>query len=65
MHIPPPLLKFLQKSALGIASDVATRRVALERGFMGHRQQQRRWQTMPMVSNWFQSKNRSEVEREF
>jgi hypothetical protein len=38
----PPLLKFcLKKNAPGIASDVATRRVALERAPEGHRWRQR------------------------
>ncbi len=48
----PPLLKFLlQKSAPGIASDVATRRVVFELAPEGHRRWQRRWRTMPMVSD--------------
>jgi hypothetical protein len=47
-----PSLKFLlQKSAPSIASDVATRRVALERVPEGHRWRQRRWQTTSMVSD--------------
>ena len=47
-----PSLKFLlQKSAPGIASNVATRRVALERAPEGHRRWQRQWRTMPMVSD--------------
>jgi hypothetical protein len=47
-----PSLKFLlQKSTPGIASDVATRRIALERALEGHRRRQRQWRTMPMVSD--------------
>jgi hypothetical protein len=46
------LLEFLvQKSAPGIASDVATRHVALERAPEGHWRRQRRWQTTSMVSD--------------
>jgi hypothetical protein len=56
----PSLLEFLlQKSAPGIASDVATRRVALERAPEGHRRQQRQWQTMPMVSDLVSQKKLS------
>jgi hypothetical protein len=44
-------LNFSKKNALSIASDVATRRDLLERALDSHQQQQRRWQTMPMVSD--------------
>jgi hypothetical protein len=45
-----PSLEFLfQKSTPGIASNVATRRVALDRAPEGHRRQQRQWPTTPMV----------------
>jgi hypothetical protein len=48
----PTLLKYLlQKSAPGIASDVATRRIALEWAPEGHWWRQRRWRTTPMVSD--------------
>ncbi len=50
-YLPPSLKFLLQKSAPGIASDVATRRVALEWIPEGHRQRQRRWRTTPMVSD--------------
>ncbi len=50
-YLPPSLEFLLQKSAPGIASNVATRRVALERAPEGHRQWQRQWRTMPMVSD--------------
>ncbi len=50
-YLPPSLEFLLQKSAPGIASDVATRRVALERAPEGRRRQQRRWRTTSMVSD--------------
>ncbi len=50
-YLPPSLEFLLQKSAPGIASDVATRRVALEQVPEGHRRRQRQWRTMPMVSD--------------
>ncbi len=50
-YLPPSLEFLLQKSAPGIASDVATRRVALERAPEGHRRRQRQWRTTPMVSD--------------
>ena len=50
-YLPPSLEFLLQKSAPGIASDVATRRVALERAPEGHRRRQRRWRTTSMVSD--------------
>ncbi len=50
-YLPPLLELLLQKSAPGIASNVATRRVALKRAPEGHRRRQRQWQTMPMVSD--------------
>ncbi len=40
-YLPPSLEFLLQKSTLGIASDVSTRRVALERALEGHRRRQR------------------------
>jgi hypothetical protein len=48
-YLPPSLEFLLQKSAPGIASDVANRHVALERVPEGHQWRQRQWQTMPMV----------------
>jgi hypothetical protein len=65
MHNSSPCSNFSKKSVPGIASDVATRCVALERVPEGHWWWQRQWRTMPMVSNRFHRKNRSEVEREF
>ena len=56
-YFPPSLEFLLQKSAPGIASDVATRRVALERAPEGHRRRQRQWRTMPMVSDLVSQKN--------
>jgi hypothetical protein len=50
-YLPPSLKFLLQKRAPGIASNVATRRVVLERAPEGHRRRQRQWQTMPMVSD--------------
>jgi hypothetical protein len=50
-YLPPSLEFLLQKSAPGIASDVATRRVALEWAPEGHRWRQRRWWTTSMVSD--------------
>ncbi len=50
-YLPPSLEFLLQKSAPGIASDVATRRVALEWAPEGHRRRQRRWRTTSMVSD--------------
>jgi hypothetical protein len=49
-YLPPSLELLLQKSAPGIASDVAARRVALEWVPEDHQRQQRQWRTMPMVS---------------
>jgi hypothetical protein len=49
--LPPSLEFLLQKSTPGIASDVATRRVALERAPEGHRRGQRWWWTTSMVSD--------------
>jgi hypothetical protein len=56
----PPSLEFLKKSALGIASDVATRRVMLERAPEGHQQRQRWWRTTPMV---FDSVSQKKISR--
>jgi hypothetical protein len=50
-YLPPSLEFLLQKRAPGIASDVATRHVALERAPEGHRRWQRWWQTTSMVSD--------------
>ncbi len=50
-YLPPSLEFLLQKSAPGIASDAATRRVALEQAPEGHRRRQRQWRTTPMVSD--------------
>jgi hypothetical protein len=50
-YLLPSLKFFLQTSAPGIARDVATRRVAIERAPEGHRRQQRQWRTTPMVSD--------------
>jgi hypothetical protein len=50
-YLPPSLEFLLQKSAPVIASNVATRRVALERAPEGHRRRQRQWRTTPMVSD--------------
>jgi hypothetical protein len=50
-YLPPSLEFLLQKSAPGIASDVATRRIALERAPEGHRRRQRQWRTTSMVSD--------------
>jgi hypothetical protein len=57
MHTSPTCLNFSKKSAPGITSDVATRRVVLERVPKGHRHWQRRWPTTPMVSIGFTEKN--------
>jgi hypothetical protein len=50
-YLPPSLEFLLQKSTPVIASDVVTRRIALERAPEGHRRRQRRWQTTSMVSD--------------
>ena len=50
-YLPPSLKFLLQKSAPGIASDVAIRGVALERAPEGYRKRQRRWWTTSMVSD--------------
>jgi hypothetical protein len=64
MHTFPPCSNFSKKSVPGIASDVATRGVAIEWAPEGQWQRQRWWQTTPMVSNSFSQKKIS-TEREW
>ncbi len=62
-YLPPSLEFLLQKSPPGIASNVATRRVALERAPEGHRRRQRQWRTMLMVSDLVSQKQISRTAR--
>ncbi len=45
------LIFYSIESAPGIASDVATRRIALEWAPKDHRRRQRQWRTRPMISD--------------
>jgi hypothetical protein len=55
-YLSPSLKFLLQISAPEIASNVGTRRVALERAPEGHRRRQRQWRTTPMVSDFVSQK---------
>ncbi len=59
MHTSPPCLNFSKKCAPGITSDVATRRVTLERVPEGHQWRQRWWRAVPMVSDMVSQKKKS------